>query len=218
MAIINKTGISNGGTIQAEHVTRVIDALSGVSTDTVVATGSFTGSFKGDGSQLSGVAAGFPFTGSAQITGSLVVKESEIIEIINSDSRTLAKSGGSITVDWENLQLHSNSASIDWQNRVLYDNYESESVNWTSRELYNSSGQTVLDWESKTFNGTASFATSASRAVSSSFSTTSSLARNLTLIPIDPLPSGAATGSFAVSASTPPKPYFWDGSNWNALY
>jgi hypothetical protein len=47
MAIINKTGIINGGTIQAEHVTRTIDALSGVSTDTIVATGSFTGSFQG---------------------------------------------------------------------------------------------------------------------------------------------------------------------------
>ena len=47
MAIINKTGISEGSTIQAEHVTRAIDALSGVSTDSIVATGSFTGSFKG---------------------------------------------------------------------------------------------------------------------------------------------------------------------------
>jgi hypothetical protein len=73
MAIINKTGITNGGTIQAEHVTRIIDALSGLSTDTIIATGSFTGSFKGDGSQLSGVSAGFPFTGSARITGSLAV-------------------------------------------------------------------------------------------------------------------------------------------------
>jgi hypothetical protein len=33
----------------------------------------FTGSFKGDGSQLSGVSAGFPFTGSATISGSLQV-------------------------------------------------------------------------------------------------------------------------------------------------
>ena len=47
MAILNKTGITNGGTIQAEHVTRTIDALTGVSTDTIVATGSFTGSFTG---------------------------------------------------------------------------------------------------------------------------------------------------------------------------
>jgi hypothetical protein len=82
MAIINKTGITNGGTIQAEHVTRVIDALSSVSTDSIVATGSFTGSFKGDGSQLSGVSAGFPFTGSARITGSLAVTGS--LTVVNS--------------------------------------------------------------------------------------------------------------------------------------
>jgi hypothetical protein len=50
MAIINKTGITSGGTIQAEHVTRAIDALSGGSTDTVVATGSFSGSLQGTAS------------------------------------------------------------------------------------------------------------------------------------------------------------------------
>jgi hypothetical protein len=43
MAIINKTGITDGGTIQAEHVTRAIDALSGGSTDTIIATGSLLG-------------------------------------------------------------------------------------------------------------------------------------------------------------------------------
>jgi hypothetical protein len=47
MAIINKTGITNGGTIQAEHVTRVIDALSGVSTDTLIISGTMTGSLIG---------------------------------------------------------------------------------------------------------------------------------------------------------------------------
>jgi hypothetical protein len=47
MAIINKTGITNGGTIQAEHITRAIDALSGVGTDSIIASGSFTGSFTG---------------------------------------------------------------------------------------------------------------------------------------------------------------------------
>lgn len=43
MAIINKTGISNGSTIQAEHITRAIDALSGVSADSIIATGSLQG-------------------------------------------------------------------------------------------------------------------------------------------------------------------------------
>jgi hypothetical protein len=40
----------------------------------------------------------------------------------------------------------------------------------------------------------------------------------LTLIPQDPLPTGSPTGSFAVSSSAPPKPYFYDGTVWNALY
>ena len=40
----------------------------------------------------------------------------------------------------------------------------------------------------------------------------------LTLIPQSPLPSGAATGSFAVSSSIPPKPFFYNGTTWNALY
>ncbi|CAB4160064.1 hypothetical protein UFOVP723_52 [uncultured Caudovirales phage] len=87
MAIINKTGITNGGTIQAEHVTRVIDVLSGVSTDTIVATGSFSGSLTGIATSasfattasfastasfaLNAGGVGFPFTGSATITGSL---------------------------------------------------------------------------------------------------------------------------------------------------
>jgi hypothetical protein len=48
MAVINKTGITNGTTIQAEHVTRAIDALSGGSTDSVVATGSFNGTLTGN--------------------------------------------------------------------------------------------------------------------------------------------------------------------------
>jgi hypothetical protein len=44
MALINKTGITNGGTIEAEHITRAIDALSGGSTDSVSITGSLMGS------------------------------------------------------------------------------------------------------------------------------------------------------------------------------
>jgi hypothetical protein len=57
MAIINKTGITTGGTIDAEHITRAIDALSGQSAASIVATGSFngdvTGSFLGTASYAS---------------------------------------------------------------------------------------------------------------------------------------------------------------------
>lgn len=58
MAIINKTGIGDGNLIEAEHITRIIDSLNGTGSYSIAATGSFTGSFKGDGSQLTGVPAG----------------------------------------------------------------------------------------------------------------------------------------------------------------
>ena len=83
MATISKTGIQDGLTSKAEHITRIIDALDGTATTEVVATGSFTGSFTGDGSALTGVGGGsgiFAQTGSfyattnnLQITGSVTL-------------------------------------------------------------------------------------------------------------------------------------------------
>lgn len=55
MATISRTGISDGSTARAEHITRIIDALDGTASTEVIATGSFTGSFTGDGSGLTGV-------------------------------------------------------------------------------------------------------------------------------------------------------------------
>jgi len=43
MATISKSGISNGSTIESEHITRIIDALDGTSSAEIIATGSFTG-------------------------------------------------------------------------------------------------------------------------------------------------------------------------------
>jgi len=40
----------------------------------------------------------------------------------------------------------------------------------------------------------------------------------LSLKPQNPLPTSVPVGSFAVSSSIPPKPYFWDGKTWNALF
>lgn len=48
MGTIDRSGISGGGTIQATHITNIIDALDGTSaTTTVIATGSFSGSLIG---------------------------------------------------------------------------------------------------------------------------------------------------------------------------
>ena len=53
------------------------------------------------------------------------------------------------------------------------------------------------------------------QAISASYFSGTSL---ISLTPQDPLPAGVPTGSFAVSSSRPPIPYFWDGSIWRALY
>ena len=84
MSVISRSGIASGQIIKSEHFLRVIKALDGTDiTDIIVTgsltansvTGSFTGSFKGDGSQLTGITGEWDGThvGNASITGSLTV-------------------------------------------------------------------------------------------------------------------------------------------------
>jgi hypothetical protein len=77
MAILNKTGITNGGTIQVEHITRTIDALSGVGTDTIIATGSFNGSLAGTATTASyTVTASFAISSSRSVSSSFAMTAS----------------------------------------------------------------------------------------------------------------------------------------------
>ena len=48
MATISRSGIAAASTISATHITTIIEALNGTSATTVVATGSFSGSLKGN--------------------------------------------------------------------------------------------------------------------------------------------------------------------------
>jgi hypothetical protein len=100
MAIINKTGITDGGTIQAEHVTRAIDALSGVSTDSIVATGSFTGSFKGT---FTGIASQ-----AATISTSNNAAEDTNYYILTTDSST----GYALTYTDSNLRFNPSTNAL----------------------------------------------------------------------------------------------------------
>lgn len=86
MAKIPKTGIANASTIQASHITNIIESLDGTGSYDVTATGSFSGSlsgsfsgsFTGDGSGITGVTGEWDGThvGDARITGSLNVSGS----------------------------------------------------------------------------------------------------------------------------------------------
>jgi hypothetical protein len=77
MALLNKSGISTGQTVTATHITNIYDTFNESGSFTVQASGSFSGSFHGNGSALTGITAEWDGTlnGDAQITGSLVVTQ-----------------------------------------------------------------------------------------------------------------------------------------------
>jgi len=145
MAIINKTGITNGGTIQAEHITRVIDALSGVSTDSLVLTGSLQGSasFATSASRAvsssfattasyalnAGGGTGFPFVGVAVITGSLIVSGSNNDLTANTRNTTItATDTAAVTATTINI---TGATKIDGS---------AADTNWTATKY------SILDW------------------------------------------------------------------------
>jgi hypothetical protein len=72
MARISKSGIANGGTIDASHITRIIEALDGTGSADIVATGSFTGSFVGNGSGLTGIVSSTATSASYAATASFL--------------------------------------------------------------------------------------------------------------------------------------------------
>ena len=111
MAIINKTGIINGGTVEAEHITRAIDVLSGVSADTIVATGSFSGSLKGnaDLTALNVDTIDFP-----NVTYTVAAGGGGIILNNNSDdtNTTIKHHGGSVSSSFLETSLTINAPVI----------------------------------------------------------------------------------------------------------
>jgi hypothetical protein len=114
----------------------------------------------------------FPFTGSAIISGSLVITGSFDVgvpgannpritsvgtlnrgDIVSVDwvNRNLQDTSTLTSVDWESRILNDTSAvtSVDWSNRALYDTNSTGSVSWNERTLYDSAGSPSVDWEGR---------------------------------------------------------------------
>jgi hypothetical protein len=164
MAIINKTGITNGGTIQAEHITRVIDALSGVSTDTLILSGSMTGSLIGTltgtasfatsasraisssiatsasfatTASFAANASSFPFVGTARITGSLIVSGSSNNATLNTNTTTITATN-EISISGSSTIVQGTASTTNWvadKNSIF---------NWMSAGGNGFNGQLVL--------------------------------------------------------------------------
>jgi hypothetical protein len=85
----------------------------------------FTGSFVGDGSQLSGVSAGFPFTGSAEVTGSLTVTGSVSATTFLGDGSQLTGIGSPIPVT-ATVNTGSSPLTLTTQSIVIADSTDGD--------------------------------------------------------------------------------------------
>jgi hypothetical protein len=203
MAILNKTGITNGGTIQAEHVTRTIDALTGGSTDTIVATGSFSGSFTGTVTGtltgtasfatsasyvLNATSASYAISASNATTASFVLT-AQTASLIKVTNDTTSETPLYLTA------INSNNGALEPEQLLNI------GVTYTpDTNLFDIGGGTVSAagynttiTSSIAFQGTASYAMTSSRAISSSFATTASYVAYASSFPY--------TGSAIISGS-----------------
>ncbi len=94
----------------------------------------------------------FPYSGSAVITGSLIVYDSGST-IVDTSQHILNDNSGTTTIDWQNkvLKQADNRDTVDWDQAYLNDySNESLSVDWESRLLVDTTGTTSVDWENRT--------------------------------------------------------------------
>jgi hypothetical protein len=194
------------GSIQPNSGAKV--NITGSTLLVTTASGHFSGSYEGDGSRLSGV-AGFPFTGSGQVSGSLFVTGSDTLALRVSGSTALTGSlfvsgtiSGSFIGDGSGLTGIATTLTVDGDTGT-------ENVDLTADDLQiigtsNEIETAVTATTASHTDGTASFAdyaTSASYAISASheisYETSSSLAETASFARTgDGIFSGSFSGSF----------------------
>jgi hypothetical protein len=96
----------------------------------------------------------FPYSGSAVITGSLIVNNGTN-NIVNTSNYQLLDSNGAASIDWENkiLKQAGNRTTVDWGQAYLND-YANEtlSIDWENRILYANDGTTShIDWSNPSY-------------------------------------------------------------------
>jgi hypothetical protein len=97
-------------------------------------------------------ASTFPYSGSAVITGSLIVNDGTN-DVIDTSQHILNDNSGVTTIDWQNkvLKQDGNRDTVDWDQAYLNDySNESLSVDWESRLLVDTTSATSVDWENRT--------------------------------------------------------------------
>jgi hypothetical protein len=165
----------------------------------------------GDGNTGVGYQAGFNLQGGG---GNTIIGDSALLQASSADNNTAIGfySLYNITTGAGNTAVGTNSGYNNTTgNYNVYIGNEVQGVSGESNKLkiHSSISNTTTPLISGDFS---------TRDLTINGDLTVSGSQVLTLQPVHPLPSsGISAGAFAVSASTPPRPYMWDGSSWYAL-
>ena len=91
----------------------------------------------------------FPYTGNAEITGSLIINDGTY-NIIDTTQSALYDNNGTSSINWSVRKALDSSdiKSMDWASRLLTDGAAgyTTSVDWGNRNLVNSTGGTAIDY------------------------------------------------------------------------
>lgn len=186
MATISKSGIENGGTIDASHVTRIIEALDGTGSADIYATGSFTGSFNGDGSAITGIVATNATSASYATTASFLT--GTISSASYADTASYINPLNQNVVITGSLTLSGSTATIlTVQKRAVFNGTASftSDVQLQGIQYYDSITSTTTDatttdvWSQSLGNGSAGTIEVTVLGVSSSLSSTDTVGGNL---------------------------------------
>jgi len=111
MATISKSGIVSNQTIQAAHITNIIDALDGTTETNIVAAGGFTGSLQGN---VTGSVTG-DFTGTLKkLTGTNISASTYVSSLYAGKFYAVNASSGTVT-----LTLDYNAAGAEFEFAAL---------------------------------------------------------------------------------------------------
>ena len=134
MALLDTSGISNGGAIQASHVTNIYDTLNGVGSFTIIATGSLQGSssfatsasFASTALSVNKLNQTLNVNGNTIITGSLTVTNGIANSLLmgglyNDVVATASTSGSEMKKIWSYSQnSYVNSGPFDFTDNIWY--------------------------------------------------------------------------------------------------
>jgi hypothetical protein len=89
----------------------------------------------------------FPYSGSAVITGSLLVNDGTN-SVVNTSNYSLYDNNGDVSINWSDRRIYSSDGfkSVAAEDRILHDSNNATSLDWENRTLNYSNGNAAIDY------------------------------------------------------------------------